>query len=203
MGALINIFYHSIGSMLVGVLLTIIGIILMYVLIRLWWRNATFSVPSILVGVILFFFLSFQSILLCGAITIKSYSDDVEIYIDEIVRNVPRSEHFSIEDSQYILDCISEEWPLVGYYVNLADFHGHTSDTIAEAMVDELRSYMNWFIFRRICWSLLFVIVAAIIVIKTISIRNNRDRSRRMPGVMGNRPPVRHAGRSRRHMTRR
>lgn len=203
MGALINIFYHSIGSMLVGVLLTIIGIILMYVLIRLWWRNATFSVSSILVGVILFFFLSFQSILLCGAITIKSYSDDVEIYIDEIVRNVPRSEHFSIEDSQYILDCISEEWPLVGYYVNLADFHGHTSDTIAEAMVDELRSYMNWFIFRRVCWSLLFVIVAAIIVIKTISIRNNRDRSRRMPGVMGNRPPVRHAGRSRRHMTRR
>lgn len=73
-----NIFYHSLGSMLVGVVLTIIGIILMYVLIRLWWRNSTFSIASIVVGIILFFFLSFQSILLCGAITIKSYCDDVD-----------------------------------------------------------------------------------------------------------------------------
>ncbi len=58
MGALMNIFYHSLGSMLVGVVLTIIGIILMYVLIRLWWRNSTFSIASIAVGIILFFFLS-------------------------------------------------------------------------------------------------------------------------------------------------
>lgn len=61
MGALMNIFYHSLGSMLVGVVLTIIGIILMYVLIRLWWRNSTFSIASIAVGIILFF-LSFFSI---------------------------------------------------------------------------------------------------------------------------------------------
>lgn len=52
-----NIFYHSLGSMLVGVVLTIIGIILMYVLIRLWRRNSTFSIASIVVGIILFFFL--------------------------------------------------------------------------------------------------------------------------------------------------
>ena len=55
-----NIFYHSLGSMLVGVVLTIIGIILMYVLIRLWWRNSTFSIASIAVGIILFSFFLFN-----------------------------------------------------------------------------------------------------------------------------------------------
>ena len=126
MGALMNIFYHSLGSMLVGVVLTIIGIILMYVLIRLWWRNSTFSIASIAVGIILFFFLSFQSILLCGAITIKSYCDDVEFYVNKLVQDIPSTQAFSTEDSQVILDHISEEWPLVGYYVNMADFQGHT-----------------------------------------------------------------------------
>lgn len=202
MGALMNIFYHSLGSMLVGVVLTIIGIILMYVLIRLWWRNSTFSIASIAVGIILFFFLSFQSILLCGAITIKSYCDDVEFYVNKLVQDIPNTQAFSTEDSQVILDHISEEWPLVGYYVNMADFQGHTSDTIAEAMSDELRSYMNWFIFRRICWSLLFVVVGAVIVIKTISIRNDSHRNARRVGASsGNRTSVGHP--SRRRMTRR
>lgn len=202
MGALMNIFYHSLGSILVGVVLTIIGIILMYVLIRLWWRNSTFSIASIVVGIILFFFLSFQSILLCGAITIKSYCDDVEFYVNELVQNIPSTQAFLTEDSQVILDHISEEWPLVGYYVGMADFHGHTSDTIAEAMSDELRSYMNWFIFRRICWSLLFVVVGAVIVIKTISIRNDSHRNaRRVEASFGNRTSVGHP--SRRRMTRR
>lgn len=202
MGALMNIFYHSLGSMLVGVVLTIIGIILMYVLIRLWWRNSTFSIASIAVGIILFFFLSFQSILLCGAITIKSCCDDVEFYVNKLVQDIPSTQAFSTEDSQVILDHISEEWPLVGYYVNMADFQGHTSDTIAEAMSDELRSYMNWFIFRRICWSLLFVVVGAVIVIKTISIRNDSHRNARRVGASsGNRTSVGHP--SRRRMTRR
>ena len=202
MGALINILYYSVGSMLTGILLTIIGIVLMFTLIRLWWRNSTFTLTSILVGIVLFFFLSFQSVLLCGAITIKSYSDDVEAYINTLVRDVPDVEQFSTEESQIILDYISKEWPLVGYYVDLADFQGHTPTTIAKAMVDELRNYMNWFMFRRVCWSSLFAIVGAIVVIKTISIHNERGKSREVLGTASrSHRPVGHS--SRRRMIRR
>ena len=164
------------GSLLRGVFLTILGIVLMFVLIRSWWRDSTFTPMSFVVGGILFFFLAFQAVLLCGAVTIKSYCDDVEMAIDGMVANVPDDILFSTEDSQQILDRISEEWPLVGYYVNMADFQGHTSATIGSAMADELRSYMNWFILRRVCWSLAFVVVGAIIVIKTITRRANQLR---------------------------
>lgn len=180
MGALINILMYSMGSLLLGVLLTIIGIVLMFMLIRSWWRNSTFTLMSFVVGVILFFFLSFQAVLLCGAVTIKSYCGDVEKTINDLVSNVPQDIPFSTENSQQILDRISEEWPLVGYYVNMADFQGHTSATIGAAMADELRSYMNRFIWRRVAWSLCFVVVGAIIVIKTISFRN--DQLRRKTG---------------------
>ena len=161
---------------MLGVFLTIVGIVLMFVLIRSWWRNSTFTPMSFVVGGILFFFLAYQAVLICGAVTIKSYCDDVEMAINGMVANIPDDVPFSTEDSQVILDQISEEWPLVGYYVNMADFRGQTSATIGSAMADELRSYMNWFILRRVCWSLAFVVIGAIIVIKTITVHNNQLR---------------------------
>ena len=63
---------YSVGSLLLGVFLTIVGIVLMFVLIRSWWRDSTFTPMSFVVGGILFFFLAFQAVLLCGAVTIKS-----------------------------------------------------------------------------------------------------------------------------------
>lgn len=178
MGALANILMYSIGSMLLGILFTILGIVLMFVLIRLWWKNSTFTPMSFLVGGILFFFLAFQSILLCGAVTIKSYCDDVEQAINVMVSQIPDNVELTQEDSQAILDEVSKEWPLVGYYVNMADFRGHTSANIAEAMADELNSFMNRFIWRRVGWSLLFIVIGAVIVIKTISINRSSTRRR-------------------------
>lgn len=177
MNALFNILTYSMGSLLLGIILTIAGIGLMFVFVKLWWKVDTFTPMSFICGFILFFFLAFQSVLFCGAVTIKSYCDDIEIAINQIVDKIPLNNRFSQEDSQIILNQISETWPLVGYYVNMADFEGHTSATIAKAMADELRSVMNWFILRRIGWSLLFVFIGAVAIIKSISERYQSGRS--------------------------
>ena len=177
MNALFNILTYSMGSLLLGIILTIAGIGLMFVFVKLWWKVDTFTPMSFICGFILFFFLAFQSVLFCGAVTIKSYCDDIEIAINQIVDKIPLNNRFSQEDSQIILNQISETWPLVGYYVNMADFEGHTSATIAKAMADELRSVMNWFILRRIGWSLLFVFIGAVAIIKSISGRYQSWRS--------------------------
>lgn len=177
MNALFNILTYSMGSLLLGIILTIAGIGLMFVFVKLWWKVDTFTPMSFICGFILFFFLAFQSVLFCGAVTIKSYCDDIEIAINQIVDKIPLNNRFSQEDSQLILNQISETWPLVGYYVNMADFEGHTPATIAKAMADELRSVMNWFILRRIGWSLLFVFIGAVAIIKSISGRYESGRS--------------------------
>lgn len=181
MEALFTIIYYSIGNMFLGVLLTLIGIALMFFLIRSWFRNKTFTLLSFIIGGILFIFLSFQSILLCGAITVKSYTPEVEYFINNMVSNLPDDVYFDREDSQFILDKITEELPLVGYFVNQADFSGHTPENIAFSMADELKSYMNYFILRRLLWSILFVVVGAATVIKTME-NMARKRYRNMSG---------------------
>jgi hypothetical protein len=168
MGALFQIVAYSIGNLFLGILLTVVGVILLFVLIQSWYRNSTFTPVSYIVGGILFLFLSFQSILLCGAVTIKSYSEDVECAINSWVAEVPSDIPFNQEDSQHVLEQITEEWPLVGYFVGGADFTGHTSVTIAQAMAEELRSFMNYFILRRVGWSLLFIVCGVVIVIKSM-----------------------------------
>ena len=179
MGVLFTIIFHSIGNLFWGILLTLLGIFLLYFLIRSWFVHRTFTPLSFIVGGILFLFLAFQSVLLCGAITIKSYSEDVKRAIDVWVQDIPESVQFTQQDSQVILDNISEEWPLVGYFVNMADFSGPTSANIAEAMTDELCSYMNWFIFRRVAWSVLFVLLGTAGVIWSMDYEQQRSSGRR------------------------
>lgn len=177
MGALFNIINYSIGNLFLGVFITILGVALMFFLIKSWFNHKTFTTLSFIIGAILFVFLSFQSILLCGAVTIKTYTDEVEKNISEWVKNIPPSKEFDKEDSQIIMNGIMEEWPLVGYFVDTADFTGHTSLNIAPSMADAIREYMNWFILRRVLWSLFFTITGAVIVIK--SMEGNSSRRRR------------------------
>lgn len=181
MGALFTIISHSIGNLFLGILLTVLGIFLLYFLIRSWYVHRTFTPLSFIMGVVLFPFLAFQSVLLCGAVTIKSYSEEVEEAINMWVQDVPENVRFTQQDSQMILDKITVEWPLVGYFVDMADFSGHTSTSIAESMADELRSYMNWFILRRVGWSLLFVIIGTASVIWSMDHERRRG-SRRSTG---------------------
>lgn len=183
MGVLFHIIRYSIGNLFLGVLLTVAGILLMFVLIRSWRRDSTFTPVSYIVGVILFFFLSVQTVLLCGAVTIKSYCNEVEYAINDWVKDAPVGTVYNQAESQIILEQIMDQWPLVGYFVNLADFSGHTPETIAPAMAGELRSVMNHFILRRIGWSLFFVVIGAFIVIKSMERVTRRSYSHRYSGA--------------------
>lgn len=175
MGVLFDIISYSVGNLFLGILLTAIGIALMFFIIQSWFSNSTFSPISYVTGFILFLFLSFQAVLLCGAITIKSYCDDVEIAINTWVEKIPGDTPFDKESSQLILNQIMEEWPLVAHFVDTADFAGHTSINIAQSMAKEMRSFMNGFILRRIGWSLLFVVTGAFVVIKTMEQTKRRQ----------------------------
>ena len=168
MGVFIDILLHSIGNLFLGVILTIAGVVLMFVLIQSWYKNSQFSVGSYIAGACLFVFLSFQSVLLCGAVTVKSYTDDIEVLINGWVSNIPESTAFSREDSQRILEGLVDEYPLVGRFVDTADFTGHTPSNIAASMMSELRSCMNYYMLRRVLWGLAFIIISAFLVIKSM-----------------------------------
>ena len=178
MGVYASVLKYSIGNIFIGIIVTIIGLVLMFLLIKGWYKNATMSVVAYVVAVILVFFLSFHSTLICGAFTIKSYSDKVERLINSTVASLPTNQILDQDESQQILETISVGYPLVGYFLNYADFSGHTPQNIAKSMNDTMQTYMNWYILRRLGWVLLFVVVGAFIVIKTMHKINSKDRHR-------------------------
>lgn len=165
-----DILRYAIGSMFLGVLFTILGVGLLFFLIKGFYPKSTFTPISFIVGFILFFLLSFQSVFICGAFRVKSMADEIEVSINRYIPSSWRAvdQEISTDDSQQIVENLDKEYPLFGCYIGWADFQGHTANNVAEAMVDEMHSFLNKFIWRRVGWSLLFIVVGTFIVIKTL-----------------------------------
>ncbi len=167
---LFDILRYSFSSMIWGILIAVACIALFVFLIKGWYKDATFSPISYVVGAILFLFLSFQCILIVGSLKIISMTDEYEQRITSIVESVySPSDMVSMPQASDVIDTIIDEFPILEYYIGGGEFSGFTAEQLPHAMADELRSFMRWYIFRRILWCLGFVIIGAICVIKSMS----------------------------------
>ena len=167
---LFDILRYSFSSMIWGILIAVACIALFVFLIKGWYKDATFSPISYVVGAILFLFLSFQCILIVGSLKIISMTDEYEQRITSIVESVySPSDMVSMPQASDVIDTIIDEFPILEYYIGGGEFSGFTAEQLPHAIADELRTFMRWYIFRRILWCLGFVIVGAICVIKSLS----------------------------------
>ena len=167
---LFDILRYSFSSMIWGILIAVACMALFVFLIKGWYKDATFSPISYAVGAILFLFLSFQCILIVGSLKIISMTDEYEQRIANIVESVySSSEEVSMSQASDVIDTIIDEFPILEYYIGGGEFSGFTAEQLPHAMADELRSFMRWYIIRRILWCFGFVIVGAICVIKSLS----------------------------------
>lgn len=165
------ILYYAISSMFIGVVLTILGILGFFLLIKGWYKDRTFNRASIAVGVILFFLLCIQNILLCGTIHIVRMSDTLEDRMTEYVQPYVKAgdDYMQRNDVDDLLfKGLANDYPIIFCYVGVSDFRGYKASEIPEVTIGTLNEYCYWYIARRIGWSLLFVIISAIIVIKTM-----------------------------------
>lgn len=175
-----DILRYAIGSMFLGVVFTILGVGLLFFLVRGFYPKSTFTPISFFVGTILFVLLAFQSVLICGAFKVKGMSAEIESRINQYIPATWKvlGHEFDAAESQQICDNLGEDYPLFACYVGLADFSGHNVDNIAQAMREEVNRFFYRFIWRRVLWSLLFIIVGTFIVIKTLEIYQTTLRSR-------------------------
>ena len=181
MWALYDILNYSFSSVIWGLLIAIACMALFVFLIKGWYKDATFSPVSYIIGAILFIFLSFQCVLIVGSLKIISITDDYEQRITSIVESVySPSDMVSMPQASDVIDTIIDEFPILEYYISGGEFSGYSASKLPHAIADELRSFMRWYIFRRLLWCLGFVIVGAICVIKSLSknyqsIKRQRD----------------------------
>jgi hypothetical protein len=170
MWALVDILRYSISSVIWGILIAVACMALFVFLIKGWYKDVTFSPVSYVIGVILFLFLSFQCILIVGSLKILDTTDYYETEISRIVDSAyDAADEVTMGQADEIIQVIIERFPLLQYYIGGGEFSGFTAKELPHAMADELRSFMRWYIFRRILWCLGFVIVGAVCVIRSLS----------------------------------
>ena len=180
MGAIFNILSYSMGSLLVGVIITVLEIALVFFIIKSWYKQRSYTPLSFIVGGVLFLILAYHSVIICGATTIKSYGNDLEDAVNSVVHVMPDNYVFSQEETQGLLDVISNQLPLVGYYAKYADFHGHTPADVAHEMNMEMQRFMNRYIIEHLLWGLLFVVLGSAVIIRTMEgARKSRGSSRK------------------------
>ena len=168
--ALLDILNYSFSSVIWGVLIAVACIALFVFLIKGWYKDAVFSPVSYLIGSILFILLSIQCVLIVGSIKIIDTTEYYEVEISKIVDNTYNTyDEVTKSGADIIIEEIINRFPILHYYIGGGEFTGFTAQELPHAMADELRSFMRWYIFRRILWCLGFVIVGAVCVIKSLS----------------------------------
>ena len=174
MGLLVDIFTNSLLSIFLGFLFALGGVILLFLAIQSWYKNRTFTPLSYVAGAVGFCFFLYQSILICGAFACKSFGDEIEARINEIVAlraSFMPDYKFSREQTDEIFKEATAVFPVIAEYVGWADFEGHTPLNIAASMHETLDKFLNIFILKRLGWCLLFLVIGAFLVIKTMDVQ--------------------------------
>lgn len=170
MWVLFDILQYSISSAIWGFLIAFACMALFFFVIKGWYKDATFSPISYLVGGVLFLFLSFQCVLIVGSLKILDTTDYYETEIANLVNTAyDAADEVSKGKSGEIISELIDQYPILQYYIDGGEFYGYTARQLPHAIAEELRSFMRWYIFRRILWCLGFVIVGAVCVIKSMS----------------------------------
>jgi len=174
---LFEILRYSFSSVIWGVLIAISCMALFVFLIKGWYKDATFSPVSYWVSAVLFLFLSFQCVLIVGSLKIISMTNEYEQQITALVQSYSPEDEVSQAQASEVIDAIIDEFPILEYYIGGGEFSGYTASQLPAAIAQELRSFMRWYIFRRILWCLGFVAVGAFLVIRSMSKTKKTNKS--------------------------
>lgn len=165
-----------------GFLIGLFFITMFFVMIKGWWKNASFGLSSYIIGFILGVVLIYQSILTCGAIVLIKGANYCEPIMTELVNQYTDNAEkiMSPETSEQIFKNLVQYHPYVAHYLDGYDLEECSAREFPHVVVSEIKSNMRWFIFRRVLWSMGLTILSAVLVIKLMPTpRKSSERSRR------------------------
>ena len=163
----------AISSIFYGVIATFIVMAILYAVLAAISRNIVHSIPFYITGVILALLLSIQFSLLIGAFQAKHSVGSVNIYLNQLVEDYEGI--VSAQDSQILFDKVVEEFPIIGTFVDLADFSGHEISELPDVVCTTMNNYFSTFIWHRVGWIVGFIVLGCLIPM----LYDKRDNSQR------------------------
>lgn len=158
-------------AVLYGIVLTVFIVGLLYVILRQLCRGAVHTIPFYVIGVVLFAVLLVQQTLMFGAFKAKGYVDNVAEYVYEVIDlkdGLKESANINNVDPS-LTEKVKEEFPMVSLFVNMDKIEEYAEDIddledTVPVIKNEFQSALNYYILRRILWSLGVIVVSVVLV---------------------------------------
>lgn len=105
----------------------------------------------------------FQTTLMAEAIKAKSVVTDIK---DTISSLAAEADEFTdaastAADMEDKIDALRKDYPFIGLFVDVDNISAENAKDYAESVSNNARSFLNWYIVRRIGWGLLFTLLGA------------------------------------------
>lgn len=162
------------SSIFYGIVVTAIILAILYAVLKSLSKGIVQSIPFYVTGVVLAILLIVQCSLMIGAIQAKDSVDSAEIYLNQLLED--KYGTISAQDSQKVMDAITENFPIIGNFIDIADFSGHDVSDLPEVMHETMTEFFSSYIWHRVWWILGFIAVACVIVIMFAPARKSRTR---------------------------
>lgn len=151
------------SSIFYGIIVTAVIMALLYVILKSLNKGIVKTPVFFITGIVLLILLVIQTSLMIGAIQAKDAADSAEIYLNQLLED-----HYGTvgaQDSQRVLDAVTNEYPIIGSFFGVADFSGHDASDLAESMHETMIDHLNSYIWHRVWWILGIILVACVIAV--------------------------------------
>ena len=152
---ILNHFIDAYSSAWYGIVAAVIIVAaIFFVIAAMQGGNKRFSPLTYVLGAALAAFLSFQFTFMIGAILFKSDCSDITSIINDFVPNSSLTN--GAGDLRSNLKRLAEEEPFIKNFIDVDAIDDSLPDgAIGDAILSKVHTYLNWYIVRRILWSLL------------------------------------------------
>ncbi len=157
-----SLFSTAFSSVFYGIVVTVTVMALLYFALKSVSKGIVQTPIFFVTGIVLAVLLAIQSTLLIGAHEAKDATDAAELYLNQLLEGSQGV--ISAKESQQVMDALTEKFPLIGVYANIADFSGNDWAELPRVIHDTLTSYLNSFIWHRVWWSLAIIALACLVV---------------------------------------
>ena len=162
----LNTFIEQASNIWWGILAAIaVTAILYFIIFSLQGGSKSINPLSLVFAIPLFVLLSIQFYLLFGSISLKHTCNKASTWIDAIVPEHSVDGSFSREDVNEAVHQLVTTFPLASTFIDADDISLDKDNTLGEALTNKVQTYLNWYIVRRIAWSIAFIVLATIGII--------------------------------------
>ena len=152
------------SSIFYGIIVTAAVMALLYVLLQSVSPSMVRTPVFYVTGVVLAVLLLIQTSLLIGAVQARNVADAAGEYATQLLEDSADMAN-AAEDSQEVIDAVTREFPVIGSFVDIADFAGNDVADLATTMHATVHDYLGSYIWRRVWWALGIIVAACVMVI--------------------------------------